>query len=608
MENRNITYLNKNFDNFRGSLKDFAKTYFPSSYNDFSDASVGMMYMEMASYVGDVLSFYLDTQFQENLLLYTKEKENILAMAYTLGYRPKMSYASTTTIDIYQLIPSKTVLGVSTPDWNYGLLIPANTSVLSSSTNQKFLTTDVVDFTDELAEISVYNSAYFLAKKSVSIISGELKSTAFTFGSPVKFNSITITDDKILQILSITSNDIANYYEVPYLAQETIINKTTNTNFLNDGIPYLLSYKKVPNRFVTRFQADGSLKIQFGAGTSNKTDSTILPTPDNTSLGLVSTISNLENNYNKAAIFFAKEYGTAPSNGTLTVNYIVGGGVASNVPANDITRLGVTLDTTYFPGGITILDPFYATIISNVIINNPNPAAGGKDGDNVDEIRLNTLSSFSAQDRAVTKEDYITRALSMPSEFGSVAKAYIIQDALVSSNSSTDSLLDNNPLSLSLYILGYDSDSHLTTASTILKTNLKNYIQNYRMVTDAINIKNAFVINISLNFDISVIPGFNNKEVLTGCLKELQDFFSIDKWQINQPIKLSEVYATLLKIKGVQSVLKVEIVNKQGGNYSQFGYDIAGATKNSIVYPSLDPSIFEIKYPASDIQGRVIAL
>jgi hypothetical protein len=337
--------------------------------------------------------------------------------------------------------------------------------------------------------------------------------------------------------------------------------------------------------------------MQFGAGTSTKTDMQLLPTPDDYLLGLVKTISDKDDDFNKAAILFAKEYGVAPSGVTLTVRYIVGGGIEANVPAGDITRLEDALSVSNFTNGITVLDPYFSSIVTTFALSNALPASGGRDGDTVEEIRLNTLNAFSAQNRAVTKEDYIMRALSMPAQFGSVAKAYVVQDSLVSRNSGNDPLIDNNPLALSLYVLGYDNNKKLETASTTLKTNLKSYLDQYRMITDAINIKNAFVINVGLNFDITIIPGVNNKEVLSNCLIALKNYFNIDRWQINQPIVLSEIYSELIKIRGVQSVVKVEITNKQGGNYTQYGYDITGATRNNVIYPSLDPSIFEIKYP-----------
>jgi hypothetical protein len=200
----------------------------------------------------------------------------------------------------------------------------------------------------------------------------------------------------------------------------------------------------------------------------------------------------------------------------------------------------------------------------------------------------------------------MTRALSMPSEFGTIAKVYVEQASLLSTNSGNDPLIDNNPLSISMYVLAYNDTKKLEAASTELKTNLKEYLEPFRMVTDAVTIKNAFYINLGLNFDITVIPGLNNNQILTDCITALTNYFDIDKWQINQPVILSNLYSLLLQTKGVQSVTKLEFVNKSGGNYSPYSYDVAGALRSDVLYPSLDPAIFEIRYPDLDIQGRVI--
>ena len=219
---------------------------------------------------------------------------------------------------------------------------------------------------------------------------------------------------------------------------------------------------------------------------------------------------------------------------------------------------------------------------------------------NILVVVQNTLSSFSAQDRVVTQEDYINRSLSMPSQYGNISKVYI--------ENTNQKLSDGtiNYLALDLYVLAYDSNKNLTAATTTLKNNLATYLNNYRMLTDAINIKDAYYINIGVNFDITTIPQASNREALNACLTSLKNYFAIDNWQLNKPIILADIYSLLLKIPQVQSVRKVEIVNKQGGNYSQYGYDIVGATKNDIIYPSLDPSIFEVRYPDTDIQGKVI--
>jgi len=605
-QDKNILYLNKDFSDFKANLINYAKTYFPTAYNDFSDANPGAMFIEMASYVGDVMSFYLDTQIQENYLLYAKEKENLYALSYTLGYRPKASYASTTVSDVFQRIPVLPGSNPSIPDTSYGLIIPANTQITSISTGTKFLTTQEIDFTDTgSATITFYDADYFLIRKSVPVISAEIKSTTFDFSNPQKFSTVNITDTNILQVLDIIDSDGNIWYEVPYLAQSTVYDKVSNPSYNTDQVPYLMKLKRVPRRFVSRLLSDGTLQLEFGAGVSNKSDNDIIPTPDNIQLGLVPGISNLLDDYNQTSIFYTQEYGLAPSNTTLTVRYLIGGGINSNVPANDL--ININTSGTYFKSGYSTTT--YADIVNSIVTTNPNPSSGGRGGDEIEEIRNNALYAHSSQLRAVTKNDYIVRSLSLPSDYGSIAKVYVSQDLNSSLQQTTQPSAMSSPLSLDMYVLAYNSNKQLTLASTTLKENLAIYLNEYRMVTDAINIRDAFYINIGVNFDITTISGFNNQLVLKDCINALKTYFNIESWQINRPIILSEIMVLLLQVKGVQSVVKLEIVNKQdptNQTYSDLGYDITGATRNGNIYTSADPSIFEVRYPDTDIQGRVV--
>ena len=607
-DNSNVSYLNKTFSDFKTNLINYARTYFPTTYNDFSEASPGNMFIEMAAYVGDVMSFYLDTQVQENFLLYAKEKENLYALSYMLGYRPKASYASVTTVDIFQLIPSIPSGSQSVPDYTYALIVPENTPLTANGFGTKFITVDKVDFTNTAdTEITFVDSNYFLLKKSVKAISAEIKSTTLNFSTPQKFQLANISDTNILQILDATDVQGNRWYEVPYLAQAIIFEKVANPSYGVDGVPYLLDLKRVPRRFVSRFLSDNTLQIEFGAGVSNKTDQTILPTPDNIQLGLVPGISTLYDDYNKAGVFFTQEYGLAPSN-NITVRYLVGGGLTANTAANTIT----TIDNSNVSFATPINDAMSQYIKTTLAVTNPIPASGGRNGDQVEEIRNNAFNAYQSQLRAVTREDYMVRALSLPSDYGSIAKVYVTQDVAkeMIATPTVETTEERNPLSLDMYILGYNSNKQLVTAATTLKENLVTYIDQFRMVTDAINIKDAFYINIGINFDITVRSGYNNNSVVTDCIVTLQNYFNTDKWNINQPIKISDVQSAILNVKGVQSVVKLEFINKQdstGTTYSLYAYDIPGAIRNNIIYPSLDPSIFEIRYPNTDIQGRVVS-
>jgi hypothetical protein len=602
-EERDIKYVNKTFSDLRQQLIDYAKNYFPDTYNDFSPTSPGMMFMEMAAYVGDVLSFYQDIQLQETLLQYAQEPGNLYSLAYMMGYRPKISTAATVDIDVFQQVSAI----ANVPNWNQALVIPENTQLESTAAGQaRFFIDEKVNFgfssSYSPTEVSVYASSgntinTFLLKKTVKAFSGEVKTKTVSVGSPERFKTITLEDSDIISILDVSdgSND---WHEVPYLAQDTIFEETANGSSDANLAPYLLSLKKVPRRFVTRFTSTGNLQLQFGAGTTGQDDSVITPDPTNVGLGTGNGVSKIDVAYDPSNFMFTGTYGLAPSNVTLTIRYLVGGGVEANVPANTIT-------TVVNQGTATGTDTSQA---STIAYNNPRAASGGKDGDTAEEIRQNSLKAYSEQLRVVTKEDYIVRALSMPSKFGSVAKVHVLQDQLTSTKSTTDNIIDSNPLSLSMYVLAYDNDRKLTTASINLRNNLKQYLSQYRMLTDAINIKDAFVVNIGVKYDIVLRPGAVGREVLLRCTQALQDHFDIRKWNINQPINIGTIYSLLDRIKGVQTVQSVEITNKVGGNYSQYAYDIKGATKNNIVYPSYDPCIFELRTPNSDIEGRITTL
>jgi hypothetical protein len=249
----------------------------------------------------------------------------------------------------------------------------------------------------------------------------------------------------------------------------------------------------------------------------------------------------------------------------------------------------------------------FNTSFSNTIAtNNPDAASGGGDGDSVEELRLNSLSAFMSQLRAVTQQDYLEKALSMPSKYGKISKAYVTKDDATFAEYQTRDLANKDQLLVSMYVLALDVEGKLSTPSNALMKNLKTYLGEYRMLTDSVNIKHAYIINIGCDFDIITRPNFNPQDVIARCLIQAKDFFNIDNFQINEPIILNDLYILLDKVEGVQTVKDIRISNKSSGNYSQYAYDISAATMNKVIYPSLDPSVFEVKYLDTDIQGRVV--
>jgi|TARA_R100000030_G_scaffold100089_1_gene92378 hypothetical protein len=606
-EKRDIKYVAREFSDYKQELIEFAKNYFPDSYNDFSPTSPGMMFIEMAAYVGDILSFYQDTQLQETFLQYAKDPSNLYTMAYMMGYRPKVTNVSEVELSVTQNVGADPT--TNQPNWNQALVVNENAIVTSTSTgNANFFIENKIDFSfsssfdpTDVVITTLENGvpSEFLLTKKIKAFSGDIKTVTETYTTAEKFATITIEDTNIIGVLEITddsSDEVTKWNEVPFLGQDTVFVQESNVGSDSDKVPNSIKLQKVSKRFVTRFNSSGNLIIQFGAGTVGADDSTFTPDPTNVGMGTLQGLSTIDKAYDPSNFMYTQTYGLAPSNSTLTIKYLVGGGVEANVPANTLTGFTATstaVDTTYQ---------------NTLAFNNPQPASGGKDGDTIEEIRQNSLRSFSEQKRTVTLQDYTVRALSLDPKFGTVAKVFVTQDELNSTQSTTDSIIDSNPLALSLYVLGYDANKKLVTATDTLKNNLRTYMSFYTPITDALNIKDAFVVNVGINFDILVRPNYNSRDVLLACNNTLQEYFDISKWNINQPINISSIYSLLDRVVGVQTVSKIEIINKQGGNYSQYAYDIKGATRNNIVYPSFDTMIFELKFPNFDIKGRTTTL
>jgi hypothetical protein len=611
---RDIKYLNRDFAGLRQALINYSKTYFPTTYTDFSEASPGMMFMEMSSYIGDILSFYQDNQVQETYTQFARRFENLYDLAYVMGYKPKVTGVASADIDFYQTVPSITT-GASQyqPDYRYALLIGENTQISSTSnSNINFFTEDPVNFTisssTDPTEVTVYEvngsnqPTVYLLKKTRKAISATINTTTISAGAnPQEFFTTVINDANIIGVLDIVDADGNTWYEVPYLAEEMVYDSIRNTNpndpnnYLNEGLaPYLLQLKQTQRRFATRVINTGSLEIQFGSGTSLDVEEEVTPNADNVGLGLPFEKDKLTTAYSPTNFIFTPTYGIAPT-GTLTVRYLTGGGVGANVNANTLTNIK-QINKTFVNFSSTDGSGLYQESFNSLIATNPRAASGGRGGDTIEELRQNIISNFNTQYRTVTPDDYTVRALSMPPKYGKIAKIYT-EKSKASSNTGTN---------VDLYVLAFDGNGNLTNASTTLKQNLTTYLSQFRTIGDSVAIKDAFVINISVDFEIIILPNFNSNEVLRKCIGTLQEYFRISNWQINEPIIYRDISILLDKIEGVQTVKNIYINNKVGGNYSQYAYDIQGSTLNNVVYPSIDPMIFEVKFPNSDIKGKVV--
>lgn len=631
---KDINYLNKNFPQYRRSLIDFAKVYFPDTYNDFNESSPGMMFIEMSAYVGDVLSYYMDTQFRENLMQYAEEEDNVIAIAQSMGFRPKPTTASKTDLDVYQIVPALDVMGGYEPDPDYLLRIAPGMIVSAPQFSVQFRTIELVDFASPVGrEITVHstdgmgNPKTYLVRKRTRVVSGVVRTFTQAFEAPRKFSRITLPEQNAVEVISVRDGRGFRWHQVDFLAQDLVFEDVINTAGSGNGESpfYVIRPRRTPRRFVTRYNSNFQLELMFGSGVSDVDTETVEFSPEK----LVS--SEYEGNLASTSIdpsdfLNNKTYGLAPSNTTLEVTYSVGGGIDSNVPSNSITKIDtvdIMNDRSAFES--TSEQELYDDIVGSLAVVNPMPATGGKDGDTIEEIRQNALAFFNSQNRLVTAEDYQSRCFAMPGKYGGVAKVFVARDEQINSilrkendlapyliGDEEAEFVDNNvaPNIVNLYVLGYDNRTKLTRLNKHIKKNLRTYLENYRILTDEIRILDGFVINIAVDFRIVVYRGYNMNEVLARAMDSVREFFDVSRWKINQPIVLNDLQLEISKVEGVQNVDRLKILNRysfrDGADYENYLYDIDAATENGIVYPSLDPSIFELRYPDKDIIASAI--
>ena len=591
-DNKSVNYVGKDFSALKQNLIEFTKTYFPDTYSDFNESSPGMVFIEQAAAIGDVLSFYQDTQLKESMLAHVTERKNVIALAQSMGYKPKISSPAVTTLTVYQLCPSvfKSDGGSRFEvDERFCLKVKDGLEVKSNSnSNIVFRTVDGVDFANSGSrEVDVHtrdtngNPLWYLLTKKVKAISANEVSTGITFGSnETDYPTFTINDENIIEISSVTEDNGTKWYEVPYLAQESIFVEQSNTNGeleeYSNTVPYILEVQKVPKRFSVKVNSDNTLDLQFGSGDVTMPDEQILPNTKNIGLGLANSVSRLNQGIDPSNFLKTNTFGIAPAGKSLTVKYLTGGGVESNINTGDLTRISkIEFEEDLLSIPDNLLNSYNETK-NSVAVENLEPAIGGRGSESIEEIRQNALATFGSQNRAVTRQDYIVRALSMPERYGSVAKVYVSPDGEMDNNSPASilanpqniaeftNLIDglknsskqdiqkelvkyltqkktsigeiNNPFAINMYVLGYNVDKKLTNLNKAVKQNLKTYLGEYRMMTDAVNIIDGFVVNIGVDFEIVVYSNYNKREVITSCLTELQDYFNTDNWTFNNQL------------------------------------------------------------------------
>jgi len=718
----NVKYVDRDFLNLKNSLIDYAKQYFPNSYRDFNETSPGMMLIEMSAYVGDVLNYYIDNQFQELMLPLAQERRNIINLARTFGYKNKAVIPAFAELVVTQEVNADVTNPKSpVPNYSEAIIIEEGMQLTSQiDSNIVFETLDVVDFTvsssaDFEPQVSEVDPTTGLASKyeiqrHVRAISGETKTFSFDIGAPQKYLSLTLPERNVVEILSCIDSSGNDWYEVEFLAQDKVpkevhystdVNRTSaytdiNGNQLQTPVPYTLEYLRAPKRFVSMVDENSFTTLMFGNGilrNGQKINDAYLGV-EQIGLTLPGQTENLQKFINPLLGDSYSTLGEAPTQTTLTITYRIGGGIQSNVASGDLTSISsiATIPTDAGSTGISV--------------TNEEPATGGSDEETVEEIKQRVMNSYSTQNRCVTKEDYEARLMAMPAKFGGIAKSYVVRagtfskdtninqvktniqdfvDGVVRAYNQTidgggdsnsvdlsgvnfdlneDGTINNNDITnamnliaeagsnlterdsiptIEIYTLSYNGNKELISTPTFIHQNLKKYLSQYRLITDQVTIRNGYVVNFGVVFDVVADRNAQKSEVKLLCIQAIIDYFNIDKMQFKQTLNTTDVEYLLAGIRGVRSVNHVtltqdfdwtvdrdgkqtplfkpllydKVINSSGkveelrtngyGYFYRFSefYGPEAVSGRGVVLPAYDPAIFELKNPYENVKGVV---
>lgn len=608
---RSIKYLNKDFQSIKRDLIEYTKSHHGDQFQDFNESSPGMALLELTAYVGDVLSFYQDMQFLEIKQQTARQIENVASFAKSLGYRPSGKRSARGIVSVFIEVPATVVNNNSVHDTSYCPVLKAGSklegpgTIFETLTDVDFSKTTATYGTDKklVVAASQYDQTtsvptHFALLKDVEVVAAETVEDTFSITDFQAFRSIELQREDVVEILSVTDSDGNYWYEVDYLPQELIFDAQVNNESDSSLVPYVLKLIAVPRRFITdRDPITNKTTLIFGSGDGTNFDDELIPNIANLSLPTSGKSNFTTFSLDPQNFLKTRTLGLSPFNTTLTVTYRVGGGAQTNLAAGSIR----TVNSAVFEFSSTsLVASKVSDVKSSVECYNEQRTTGGGAEETAVEIKANSSAFFAAQNRTVTREDYISRVLSMPQKFGKVDKVFVRRDAM-------------NELALDIHVLARDENNHLCQASQTLSSNIKKYLSKFRMLTDGVNILTTEIVNLKVDFGVVIAQKFNRNEVLSNCLLVLKDLLSVDKIQVAQPLVISNFISELQNIDGVISVYDFRFSKAMGStgdlSYSDYtngeisSFDVQANLHNGILYCP-ENSIFQIKYPNVDIRGE----
>jgi len=589
-----ISYTSRDFESIKKDLLNYVKVYYPDTYKDFNDSSFGALMIDLVAYVGDILSYYVDYQVNESFIETSLQQNNVLKIAKQLGYKLPGYPSSTGICSFYVAVPAQSNGGQPNLD-----LVPIlkEGTTLSSESGASFILAENVDFNKQGVEITVGEintngtPINYVYKSYGKVVSGETKTKDFIMGDYVKFSTIDIGEENVTEIISITDSDGNEYYEVDYLTQDVIYKAVKNTGADSNTVPYILKQFQTFRRFTTEFDIDGNCTIQFGGGSEADFVENNFIDPTSVVLNFYGKNYDTDLLFDPNQIIKSEKLGISPANTTLTIKYRVNPSSNANVPIGSVKIVTNPIvdfrSSTYTKvEALTLLSPFEC--------DNEEAIVGYVDVPTVEELRMRSAAAYSTQNRAVTKQDYINLIYRMPAKYGSVKRVNVIQDP------------DSIKRDINIYVVSVDENSSLTTATTALKQNVKNWISNYKMINDVIDILDGSIVNIGIEFEVVVELNKDVNATLSECLSVLKEKYK-QKFEMGEPIYLTDIYKLLNNVKNVVDTKNVKIVEKSSAGYSSTQYSVVDNLSKDGRYLSIPQThVFEIQDLDADIKGVAV--
>tara|TARA_S200002703_G_scaffold156350_1_gene161805 strand:- start:9529 stop:11325 length:1797 start_codon:yes stop_codon:yes gene_type:complete len=597
MAKRPINYTSRDFESIKGDLENYAKRYYPSTFKDFSEASFGSLMLDLVAYVGDQLSFYADFQANESFLDSSIRYDNVIRLSETLGYKNQGAAKSTGQVAIYMLVPVSTTS--RSPDVNY-LPILQKGAIFTGDNGAAYTLIADIDFSNPNNEITVArtdvttgNPTFFAVKALGQIVSGQQFQEKINVTDYQRFLRVSLGRSNITEILSILDSQGNEYYEVENLSQDVVLTQIKNVESTSrDAVPYTMRIKPVPRRFTTDFSSDGVTRIQFGYGSEDNLTGDVIADPADVVLEVQSKPYITETTFDPTNLIQTDKFGIVPVNTTLTITYTANTTATSNASVGSVTNI-ISPDLL-FRSRAELSEEIISTMVSSIEVDNEQPISGDSQQLTAQEIKIRAFGTYAAQNRAVTREDYMNLAYRMPAKFGKIKRCNVIRD---------ENSLKRN---LNMFVLAENSDGDLSIPNSVLKENLKVWLDNYRMINDTIDIMDGNIINIGIRYEIIADPDINRFDLLEQCNKAINDDFLTIKFSLGESVYVSELYKVLNSVPGVTDTTNVEFYNITGGVYSDNVYDIDSNISSDgrfLKIPS--DSAAEILIPNTDIVGVI---